>query len=231
LKRIWRPGWYLTSILIIMTILNTFSYALAIPVETMKFPLTIKKEKIRKNLEVIKKIEIKVKSEYEKFTEGEYSDIKEIIWDNAIKTQIDPNYLLGICLIETGKTLNPNIIGIETDYGRARGIMQLMPELIQLYHIKNPFDPRESIKVGTTHLKYLIDYYKDKKIYDENEKLIDTKYVAAIAYNWGQDGIDQMLKKYNCIIIKNIPYESRRYYKIIRAYCEGDEKTFNKLMN
>ena len=228
MNRIWKPGWYLTSIVIIMTILNTFSYASIIPAETIKFPLTVKKNDLKETLKIIK---IKIKSEYEKFIEGEHSNIKKIIWDNAVKNQIDPNYLLGICLIETGKTLNPNIIGIETDYGRAKGIMQLMPELIQLYNVNDPFNPEESIKAGTIHLKYLIDYYKDKKIYDENEKLIDTKYVAAIAYNWGQNGIDRMLRNYDCIIIENIPYESRRYYNIIKAYCENDEKTFNKLMN
>ena len=233
MKKIWRPRWYLISILIIMTVFNTFSYASIILVETMNFMLTIKKEEIKeKTKENLKIIKIEpIKSEYEKFIEGEHENIKKIIWNNAIKNQIDPNYLLGICLIETGKTLNSSIIGIETDYGRARGIMQLMPELIQLYHVEDPFNPEENIKAGITHLKYLIDYYKDKKIYDENEKIIDTKYIAAIAYNWGQDGIDKMLKNYNCIIIERLPYESRRYYWIIKAYCEGDEKTFNKLIN
>jgi len=221
-----------TSLLIVMTVCNVFSYASIIPVETMRFPLTAKKQNSREDLKRdLKTIEIKVKSEYEKFIEGENNNIKKIIWDNAFKNQIDPDYLLGICLIETGKTLSPNVIGIETDYGRARGIMQLMPELIQLYHVEDPFNPEESIKAGTAHLRYLMDYYKDKKIYDENEKLIDTKYIAAIAYNWGQSGIDRMLKNYNCIIIERLPYESRRYYKIIKAYCENDEKTFNKLMN
>lgn len=187
----------------------------------------------------IKKIEVKEKpiiqeiqwqeDKKEIFAQG--NEIKRIIWDNAVKQNLDLNYLLGICLIETAGTLNPKLIGPQTYCGRASGIMQLMPELIKIYNIEDPLNPEENIKAGSTHLKWLIDYYKNKKIYDENENLLKTEYVAAMAYNWGQNNIDRMLKKYDCIIIENLPYEVRRYFKIIKAHCNGDTELVKKLLN
>ena len=230
MKAIYKQRYYIILITIIITIINSFSYALSerelipypinnIPIATLEASPVIQID-----------IPIKLPSEYEKFISGECSDIKKIIWDNAVKQNIDPKYLLGVCLIETGGTLNPNTIGPRTYCGRAKGIMQLMPELIKDYKIEDPFDPKENIKAGTKHLKYLIDLYKDLKIYDENENLLKAEYIAVISYNWGQGNVDRMIEKYNCIIIERLPYESKRYLKLITLYCNGDMELFKKLM-
>lgn len=38
----------------------------------------------------------------------------------------------------------------------AMGLMQLMPEMIKLYQLVDPFDPLENINAGVRHLKYLL---------------------------------------------------------------------------
>jgi soluble lytic murein transglycosylase-like protein len=229
---------HISAITTLMLIFNSHS----------TFSLTCEKEKLTENIIIYKQviepiqklsnttqtsptaIPIKILTEEEKFIQGEHSDIKKIIWDNSRKNNLDPNYVLGICLIETGGTLIPNVIGPKTYCGRARGIMQLMPELLKIYDVEDPYDPEQSIKAGTRHLKYLMELYKNKKIYDENENLLKTEYVAAIAYNWGEDGVAKMLKKYDCIIIENLPFESRRYLKITRAHLRGEHELVKKLI-
>jgi len=227
MKSVYSRKWYMALATTIIITLSSLSYAMA--------PMAQSQETILNHTVSPTPTptinEIKILSKYEKFISGERGDIKEIIWKYSEKNNLDPDYILGICLIETGGTLDPNTIGPRTESGRATGLFQLMPVLIKLYKIENPFDPEESAKAGTAHLNYLMNLYSNKKIYDENENLLKTKYIVAIAYNWGQGNIDKMLNKYDCIIIENLPYESRRYLKLIKAYCEGDEKLFKKLMN
>ena len=213
MKAINEQKWYIIPLLIFLILLSNVSYAMT-EFETPNIPQLI--------------VKIKVISEKDIFTQD--NGIKEIIWDNAKKYNLDPNYLLGICLIETAGTLNPNTIGPKTYCGRARGICQLMPELIKDYGVDDPFNPNESINAGAKHLRYLIDFYKNKKMYDENETLLKTEYVAAIAYNWGQGNVDRMLKSYDCIIIERLPHETRRYLKIITAHCKGDTELVKKLL-
>jgi hypothetical protein len=164
----------------------------------------------------------------EKFVNGNY--IKEIIWDNATKYNFDPNYLLGICLIETGGTLNPNTTGPLTYCGRAKGICQLMPELIKDYDVEDPYDPYDSIRAATQHLNDLRKLYKDKTIYDENGDVVDTNTVAIIAYNWGQGNVSRMLNRYGHISRGLLPYETRRYLKLMKYHLDGDTEKFNKII-
>jgi len=219
MKAINEQKWYIIPLLIFLIMLNNASYAM-----TEFEKSNIQEQKNQQN-SIIK---IKVVSEKDTFAQG--NKIKEIILDNAKKYNLDPNYLLGICLIETGGTLNPDLVGPRTYCGRAKGICQLMPELIKDYEVEDPFNPNENINAGAKHLRYLIDLYKNKKIYDENENLLKTEYVAAIAYNWGQGSVDRMLKNYDCIIIENMPYEARRYLKIITAHCKGNAELVKKLL-
>jgi len=41
----------------------------------------------------------------------------------------------------------------------ALGLMQLMPEMIRLYQLVDPFDPLANIDAGVRHLKYLLTEY------------------------------------------------------------------------
>ena len=165
----------------------------------------------------------KVITEQDKFTEGNNSETKQLIWEISTKKGIDPNYVLGICMIETGGTLNTKCQGVETYCGRAKGIMQIVPVLQKDLGIQDIWNPRQNIEGGTTHLKYLMELYSTLKIYDEDDNIMETKYVSAIAYNWGQGNVSRMLKKYNCIVISRLPYETRRYYRLIKSHCSGKD--------
>jgi membrane-bound lytic murein transglycosylase F len=63
----------------------------------------------------------------------------------------------------------------------AQGLMQLMPRTAAAYQISNPTDPRESIKGGTTHIKWLTDFFEDT-IEDSFER---QKFIIG-SYNVGQ---------------------------------------------
>jgi len=61
----------------------------------------------------------------------------------------------------------------------ARGVMQLMPELIAQYHVKDPFSPGESIAAGARQLKSL------ETLYEGDWRL------ASAAYNAGSGAVAQ----------------------------------------
>jgi hypothetical protein len=61
----------------------------------------------------------------------------------------------------------------------AKGVMQLMPDLIGDYAVKDPFSPKQSILAGARHLKALEELYGGDNI------------LAAAAYNAGVGAVTQ----------------------------------------
>ena len=57
--------------------------------------------------------------------------------------------------------------------------MQLMPENIRAFRVKDPFDPRENIMGGTRYFKRMINRYGGKLS------------LAIAAYNAGPEKVDQ----------------------------------------
>lgn len=87
----------------------------------------------------------------------------------------------------------------------AKGLMQLMPVIIEKYKVKNPFDPSENIMAGSKYLKKLMDNYKG-----------DLNLVLA-AYNAGPGAV----KRFNGIP----PYsETRNYIKRVKSYYQEYKK-------
>jgi hypothetical protein len=59
----------------------------------------------------------------------------------------------------------------------ARGVMQLMPEVLQAYRVSDPFSPAQSIGAGARHLRSLLRRYDGDRI------------LAAAAYNAGPGAV------------------------------------------
>ncbi len=82
------------------------------------------------------------------------------------------------------------VIKVESDYdpravskAGAKGLMQLMPENIRLFRLRDPFDPRGNILAGTGYLKGLIQRFDGNLL------------LALAAYNAGPGNVE----KYNDI--------------------------------
>lgn len=59
----------------------------------------------------------------------------------------------------------------------AKGLMQLMPENVSFYKLKDPYDPRENIMAGCAYLKHLLS------VFEGNMRL------ALAAYNAGPGNV------------------------------------------
>lgn len=59
---------------------------------------------------------------------------------------------------------------------KAMGLMQLMPETVARFGVRNPFDAEENIRAGTSYLKFLLGKFRNLKL-------------ALAAYNAGEGPI------------------------------------------
>jgi len=91
--------------------------------------------------------------------------------------------------------------GITGDHGE-KGLMQLMPETVERYGVKNPFDPAENIDAGTHYLADLL------KKYNGNVNL------ALAAYNCGAD----------CVDSGKIPLSTQQHVVSVMAILEGRQR-------
>lgn len=174
---------------------------------------------IDRNSEGIRRLkEIELRKEKEIFIRGERSEIKEILWNTSQKYELSPYFVYSVAMVETGETLNPNTLGPRTYCGRAKGIMQLMPEISKDLKIKDIWDPEENINGGSKYLKILCNKYGVKNIEDDNNNILDVEILAVIAYNWGEGNLDKHLEKYEMVIISKLPYETREYIKKLKKY-------------
>jgi len=108
--------------------------------------------------------------------------IKEVAQDHSV----DESLLRALIHVESG--FNPYAIS----RAGARGLMQLMPPLLQEYKVSRPFDYRQNIIAGTRHLAYLL------KRFNQNIAL------ATAAYNAGEGAV----RKYKAIP----PYKETQNY-------------------
>lgn len=70
---------------------------------------------------------------------------------------INPKWVKAIAKIESD--FNPDAVGPETKYGRAEGLVQLMPATAKALGVKNSFDPKQAIIGASKLLVELEDTY------------------------------------------------------------------------
>ena len=82
----------------------------------------------------------------------------------------------------------------------AKGLMQLMPENIRAFRVKDPFDPRENIMGGARYFKRMINRYGGKlslaiAAYNAGPEKVD-QYRRVPPYKETQDFVERVLKYY-----------------------------------
>jgi len=103
------------------------------------------------------------------FPWGQYAkDIREI----SLQHDVDPLLVQAVARVESA--FNPSAVSRKG----ARGLMQLMPRTASALGVLDPFDPRENIRGGVRHLRYLLDRYRGNVT------------MAVAAYNAGEAAID-----------------------------------------
>ncbi|MBI4161674.1 MAG: lytic transglycosylase domain-containing protein [Acidobacteria bacterium] len=80
-------------------------------------------------------------------------DLFSQIADLALKYGLDTRLVAAVALVESG--LDPAAVSPKG----AMGLMQLMPATATVYGVVNPFDPRENLEAGISHLKDLLNRF------------------------------------------------------------------------
>jgi soluble lytic murein transglycosylase-like protein len=117
---------------------------------------------------------------------------------------VPPKLVLAIIQVESQG--NPKAVSRRG----ALGLMQLMPEMIRLYQLVDPFDPLANIEAGVRHLKYLLTEYSGNLS------------LTLAAYNAGPGAV----RKYRGVP----PYPETENYlrKVLHEYQrEGNEWKFS----
>jgi hypothetical protein len=94
------------------------------------------------------------------------------IWEIARQYNVDPVLVEAMVATESGS--DPAAISPKG----AGGLMQLMPRTASALGVVDRFDPRESIRGGVRHLRYLLERYQGSVV------------LALAAYNAGEGAVD-----------------------------------------
>jgi soluble lytic murein transglycosylase-like protein len=106
-------------------------------------------------------------------TSGMPDRYEPLIQEHASRHALRPDLVRAVIQVESG--FNPRARSAKG----AMGLMQLMPATAREFGVRDPYDPAENIRGGTTYLRRLIDRY------DGNEEL------ALAAYNAGSSAVDR----------------------------------------
>lgn len=96
-----------------------------------------------------------------------------LIAEHALLNGVRPDLVRAVVQVESA--YNP----LARSPKGALGLMQLMPETIRAFGVRNAFNPAENVRAGVAYLRQLLDRYQN------NEEL------ALAAYNAGPGAVDK----------------------------------------
>jgi len=114
---------------------------------------------IKNHSDLLKRdIELYISSTYRTVPSVLAKSIAINVVDISKKEEISPELIVGIIQIES--MFNPSAVGIQTKYGRARGLMQVMPEWAPKFGLSSQYDLHDidtnimcGVKVFKIHLE------------------------------------------------------------------------------
>jgi membrane-bound lytic murein transglycosylase F len=179
---------------------------------------------------------IRFNSDYYSYTGGKLSPYDELIREVSQEAGMDWRFIAAVISQESGFDAEA-----ESWIG-AYGLMQVLPESADMFHILDYRNPRENIQAGVSLLKWLDDHFK-AEVPDSTERV---KFVLA-AYNVGLGHVQdaqRLAEKYDRIPIvwnNNVDYfllnkSVAKYYRdpVARyGYCRGEESFYfvNKVLD
>lgn len=121
-------------------------------------------------------------------------DITRIARESATRNGVPEDLVLSVIKAESG--FNPNAVSPRG----AKGLMQLMPTVIQALGVKDPFSPEENIDAGVGLLRGLLDRYngdykKALSAYNAGEGAVD-KNGGVPPYKETQDYVKKVISQY-----------------------------------
>ncbi len=114
---------------------------------------------IKNNDDLLKRdIELYIRYNYNKIPRMVAKTIAINVVKESNKQEMSPELVVGIIQVES--VFNPMQVGKKTKYGRARGLMQVMPEWVKKFDLKSKYDLHDidtniksGIRVFNIHLK------------------------------------------------------------------------------
>lgn len=97
--------------------------------------------------------------------------VRRIVERLAPAFDVDPDFAMAVIAVESGFRANA------VSPKNAQGLMQLIPETAQRFHVADPFDPESNVRGGLAYLRQLL------ALFDGNVRLV------AAAYNAGEGAV------------------------------------------
>jgi soluble lytic murein transglycosylase-like protein len=121
-------------------------------------------------------------------------DITRIARESATRNGVPEDLVLSVIKAESG--FNPNAVSPRG----AKGLMQLMPSVIQAIGVKDPFSPEENIDAGVGLLRGLLDRYngdykKALSAYNAGEGAVEING-GVPPYKETQDYVKKVISQY-----------------------------------